>query len=483
MAFLRWRARVLLPTLLALVAAVILMLGFGLRVYTGQVIQRQVAQFETLVQSRPDLILHELNHVGGLLNSQLTFDIELSDPGARLAPWPAQLPKPKAALRFDGQARIEHGPIVWPGQEFTWARAEFAVMSPGANAEWMSGVQASHLVSGVLTAPDPEHWLAQGRIAGTAAEHPGTRWETGTFRIDWRTQGAPREIVMTTPELSVAGATGGQAEALQLIWQSGAKDGDRLTLSARQLEVPALPGLKGPLQIEQPSWALSSQRQESGLQKHNWHLAAGSIQTPHLELDAAEFGLTLGNLEPGTLTQLTQVVASAADTGPTERTRQRLQAQWKQLARTGATLALDPVSISLGAPDNLNGQLAIELPAQDLDIPPEQAALPIRLLQGAQVDLNAGMTLGALRRITRLQAQTQARQLEAEQGLDYTREQTDRMAASAYRSALLALQFMPLVEVADGHIRLHLQLKDRVIYRNNERLMALPELLGMLGLG
>ncbi len=474
--------------ILALIALVITLIYTTMRAYMGQVLARQFNELAAELAENPLLSTAELSYAPGIYAGTLTVRLaidpsaELTRDQAALMPLLAAWPGPDAALR--GEADVLQGPVWRSDYGWIWALLTGSAGSPETLADtlpdlaeapllqWQLRLQAGGIFSGSASLAGYD-----GRLAGG---DQSIRWSPST--IDLRVGNRPNTMALRLTGTDIGLSSPGSETDVTGLSGQVAVVGQRqlsLEMAADRIRWEAETGTR-PRHIEQVQLSSSFYADESTPLGHELRIMTGPGEFEILGIDDSRFEASLSDLDPAryadTLQALGSLVPPAAPGA-----RQGALRSVAELLAEGASVRLGPLAMSLSEPDDVTAQLAVS--ASDEDAEAGTAAgrtSPAELLRRAEFELEVEATLGAIRRYTRLLAEHEARLLARDRGLDRTEEEIARSAASRYRTTLLSLQFMPLVTVGDGTASTSLSLRDQTVYRNDEELMSLEQLLNLL---
>ncbi|TGG95883.1 DUF945 family protein [Natronospirillum operosum] len=462
--------------LLALLVLVLLAAYSAARFYTGQTLSQAVDNLAQELAAEPEIEVLTLAYQPGIFHGELEYDLRVRAPAghplldtARIL-GAGNLPR---WLNLRGTAAVSQGPHPSAdGLILAWARQSW----PGL--ELQAGLRPDGMILGTLTGA-----AYQGDITGPdelplqvdlSPWEGSLRWQPDTQRLDLALtlqhllvdqagfQGEVREAVA---DLELTVMTGDQ-------WQSRTQfQADRLEL-ASDVSGTRLDGVQLLALAER-----AGDRIENRLE-----VDIGPSLVEDIDWQSLELRLALSGLDAEAYMTLLEELAIATEArqfGPQR--QQNLIRALEQLVAAGPTVNLERLALRLfedSASDDLAAALRLQHDGGDrIDL-----YAPARLLEQSQVRLHLLATRGALLRISQWRAEADARRLAIERDILRTEEQIQRAASSYYRNTLLTLQFMPLVTMADGKAETHLELRDGAVYRNDERLMPVAEVVRMLGL-
>lgn len=460
----------------------------GVRAYTGQILDREFTELHALLTEQPDFTVRQIDYQPGLFNGKLHYDVSLKLPAShpvvdavRLAT-NNQLPR---ELQLQGVAEVGQGPF-WSEGQWSMARLRHdwylpetwqELLPDSATGPWLSAeadIAPDGSIMGTLIGQDYDgDWVSENG-ASLSLLLQGLH---GIFSVDTLQQRVVLSAQADRARLS-DGAFYGDAQQMLLGMTLQVNDADNWT---HQTDVMALnmetgSDVSGSLMSDLNA---SVELSQTGQRVDNrLSVSFGDSLIEAVPLQGGQFSLSLENLDAVAYLSLVEQMAAGAGNAVTPQDRIAMMAALAELLASGPRVNIERFSVSLREPDDLTGTLRMHYPEQA----PVNLQRPTELLQHLETELSLMVTLGALREITRLLAEHEARELWETRGIDRTEEQIARSALTRYRSTLVSFQLVPFIQVANGKAETHLSLREGTVYQNNEAIMPLGQLLQMFGL-
>lgn len=454
----------------------ILLAGYsGARLYTGQMLETEVEQLAGELALIEDIDLQGLRYEPGLYHGNLVYDVRVRLPAGHPLLDLARLSAPDRVpqwLTLQGTARISQGPhFTTDGVVLAWA-----------DQSW----NGLHLRAGLKPSGTILGSLQGDALEGTFEDQAG-----GTFQVDlsawdgdfqWRPEAQQLTLAAQIRQL-VIGDAGFQGELQNATsefdfsfdsfdqWHSRSRlTADRLELSSDES------GTRLHDAIMVTEFNRSGDRIDNRLE-----VTLGESLVEQVDWYSGELRLALSGLDADAWMALLEELASgSADRQFTPERQDRLLRISDDLLAAGPTVNIERLAFRLyenSDAHDLAGAMNLHLPSGTgstlLD--------PIDLLENAEIRLSLLASLGAIRRISEWRAEADARALAQEQNIIRTEEQIQRAAATMYRTTLLSLRFMPLVTVDGGKAETHLEMRQGEVYRNDERVMPVTQVLRLFG--
>lgn len=475
--------------MLAILACVILAAAYAsVRGYTGQVLNREVETLENTLVAHPDITVNRLDYDPGLFRGQLHYDVSVriptSHPVLDLIRFVTdnQLPR---EIRLQGAADVGQGPFLENGQ-MVLAKVKHDWYLPDDWSTSLPDTTSGPLVTaharitpdgsitGYLESQDYNGEWVTNNGASLALRLDGL---SGDFAVDAPTNTFSLDANVEHFRLGDQGFYG-SADALGLIADLDVQDIDQWR-STNRLSAGAMEIASDETGTRLEDVTANIGLTQSGNRVSNYlAIAFGDSLIEYVPLQGGELSVTLEDLDADAYLALAeQLLLSAGGTGSVP-DQQATMAALTDLLAAGPVVRIDRISASLREDNDLMGSLRLRYPPDS----PVNLQRPTELLQYLETDLSLVATLGALRQVTYLLAEQEARELMRTRGIDRTEEQISRSATTRYRSTLLSLQLLPIVQVADGKAESHLELREGTVYRNGESIMPLGQLLQMFGL-
>lgn len=481
------RKRVLIA-ILAL--AVLLVAAYtAARAYTGHLVGQEVESLHTQLQNHPDVNVHDLTYESGLLGGNLSYDLDLRLPTGHPLLDLARVMTDRPELnewRLNGTANVTHGPF-WENNQLVLATAE---QRWGLPEQWQSALP-DYNGDGLVTAR--AHFRPDGTVSGhlSGADYSGD-WITpdgqllamelrglnGTFRLSDNPSGLDIQSQLETFQIGDQGFWGTLDEvSLNLsinaedsaYWQSGMAFNANLMELASDESGTRIQDVHSEINLQQNGDRIGNQMT----------LSMGESLIEQVDLRGMHLSLSLDDLQAEAYRGIIEHGAElSAARGFDREAQQALLASVQALLDAGPSLRVDRLTASLVNEDDLSGALHMHYPEQA----PVTLDQPWDMLEHLEVRLNLIAELNAIDRVSRLLAEQEARELMRDRGLERTEEQIQRSAQRRYQSTLMALQFLPLVEVGGGKAESHLELRGGSVYRDGDPVMPLGQLLQMLGI-
>lgn len=476
--------------LIAILALVVVLVSAytAARVYTGHRVGQEIDHLRTQLHNQPDVDVRELSYDAGLLGGELNYDVGVRVPTGHPLLDLGRVLTDSPGLRewqFKGTAQVSHGPF-WADNQLVLATAE---QHWGLPEHWQSALP-DYNGDRLITAR--AHIRPDGTTSGhlTGADYSGD-WVTpdgqplamemqglnGTFRLFGASPGLDIQSQLDTLQIgdqAFWGTLGGASLDVSVTvedterWQSG------MTFNANLLE---LASDESGTRIQDAQTEINLQQNGDRI-NNQMSLSLGESLIEHVDLRGLHLSLSLDNLQAEAYRGVIEHGAElGASRGFDRDAQQALLASVQALLEAGPSLRVERLSASLVNDDDLAGALYMRYPEQA----PVMLNQPWTMLEHLEVDLNLMAELNAIDRISRLLAEQEARELWRTRGLERTEEQIRRSAQRRYRSTLMTLQFMPLVEVGGGKAESHLELREGSVYSDGEPVMSLGQLLNMFG--
>ena len=481
------RKRVLIA-ILAL--AVLLVAAYtAARAYTGHRVGQEVDNLHTQLQNHPDVDVHALTYESGLLGGELTYDLDLRLPTGHPLLDLARIATDRPELtewRFNGTANVNHGPF-WQDNQLVLATAE---QRWGLPEQWQSA-PPDYNGDGLVTAR--AHIRPDGTVSGhlSGADYSGD-WITpdgqplameirglnGTFHFSGDLSGLDIESQLETFQIGDQGFWGTLDEVTLTLsvnsensanWQSGMAFNAGLVELASDESGTRIQNVNSEINLQQNGDRIDNQMTFS----------MGESLIEQVDLRGMHLSLSLDDLQADAYRGIIEHGAElSAARGFDQEAQQAFMASVQALLDAGPSLRVERLSASLVNEDDLSGAMHMHYPEQA----PVTLNQPWDMLEHLEVRLNLIAELNAIDRVSRLLAEQEARELMRTRGLERTDEQIQRSAQRRYQSTLMALQFLPLVEVGGGKAESHLELREGSVFRDGEPVMSLGQLLNMVGL-
>ena len=460
----------------------------SVRGYTGQILDREFSQLSSALNEQPDLAVNRLDYEPGLFNGRLHYDVSVKLPDShpmldmiRLAT-NNQLPR---EVQLAGVADVGQGPFWSDGQ---WALARLRhdwylpetwqqYLPDSASGPWLSAeadIAPDGSMMGTLIGQDYDgDWVNDNGVNLNLL----LQGLHGVFTVDTMQQRVAMTAQADRARLS-DGAFFGDAEQLLLgmtMQINDANDWSHQTdFMALNMETGSdvsgtlLSNLSASVELSQIGQRVDNRLEVSF---DDSLIEAVPLQGGHIRLN-------LENLDAESYLALAEQLALGAGAPITPQSRAAMMDSLAELLARGPRIHIERFGVSLRETDDLTGALMLRYP-EDAPVNLQQ---PTQLLQHLETDLSLIVTLGALREITHLLAEQEARELWRTRGIDRTEEQISRSALTRYRSTLVSFQLVPFIHVAEGKAETHLTLREGTVYQNGESVMPLGQMLQMFGL-
>lgn len=456
--------------------------------YVGTQVDEEVQRLAVTLAEWDDVRVTRFDYDRRLRRGTLRYDLSWlppeGDPGA-LALRVAGL-LPEEGLRIAGELRVRHGPWAGGGAGVALGGSEGDLLLPDAVRPYLPDYPGQapllRMTARITLGGDLEIRIAgqeyRGRLSDPDAGELARLAFAGLVgRIRTNSRLDQFVVDLSVAEFSLGGVATTQDfefslrdahlgleafEARPLLWTgTSALDWKLMRLQAAEQR------------LELHNLAAASDSWIEGRMAHaRYTMAAGPILFDEHDVSSGTFTATWRDLDADALSGLAKLLErpSARDGEDDQAARQlQITALVEQLLAGRPSLAVEPLSISLAAPGDIQGRLVVGLESDARLSLAETDALARAL----RIDAGLKLQEGALRHL--------AWQVAADHvAPGATEAERAALADTTYREMLAGLEGLPFIEARDGHIEVVAEVRAGRVFVGGSELLDVEALFALL---